>query len=80
MLIGVPAAAAIPLARENCIMNVRTGSVGGFGLRQNGTFCRQKARVKSGVLRIVRVAMKCTDPYQTTNGESTIRASTDAKG
>jgi hypothetical protein len=24
----VPAAAAIPLARENCIINVRTGSVG----------------------------------------------------
>jgi len=71
VLIGVPAAAAIPLAQENCIINVRTGSVGGFSI---------KARVESGVLSIVRVAMKCFDPYQTTNGESTIRATTDAKG
>lgn len=50
-------------------MNVRTGSVGGLN-----------ARIESGVLRIVRVAMKCFDPYQTTNGESTMRATTDAKG
>lgn len=74
MPIVVPAAAATPLPQENCIINVRTGFVGGLlELEYN------RRIENSGKLKKQRVVMKCNYTHWTAKGESTIRLNTDAE-